>query len=401
MNPLIGRREVPARALLLTLGALAVPVVTQVWGSDWVESELGILVWLSALIPAFLLTYYRGWQGASLALAMGMVALTGTQVAVVSLELSPPRWDLLFGVVGLFLAVGFGIGLLSELLHRERKAAEQLALSDPLTLLPNRRQAEFVLERAVAAADRGSPLSVVFFDLDHFKAFNDTHGHAAGDEVLRIFGRTLSGIIRKADVAARFGGEEFVAVLWGSDRDGARAFLHRLTTQLASEPTRWGPIRVSAGVACYSPEFSSAERLISAADQALYAAKAAGRNRFFLADPDGVPVPFPTTPTEGAAIGGGSGPSEGPAARGPSRLVLVHPAGEERTSLARLLARVGFDVVQQDTASAALDALARGEIQPPDLVLAPAPEAVLRGIAAEAPEVPAELQSGGGSAPGR
>src|SRR5690606_17472144 len=163
---------------------LTVPVLSVLVFPDWTDDQAGVLVWLTALVPAFLLTYYRGWQGASLALAVGMAVLSITQVVVLSTGLQTPNWTLLMGVVVVFLVVGFGIGWLAELLHRERRAAELMALTDSLTGLPNRRHAQVVLDRVAAAAERGHPLTVVLFDLDHFKKFNDEHGHQAGDEVL-------------------------------------------------------------------------------------------------------------------------------------------------------------------------------------------------------------------------
>lgn len=289
MNDLLApaTRPLPFRALVLSLLALMVPVVAVLFFPEWTEDQAGILVWLTALVPAFLLTYYRGWKGASLALAMGMAVLSVTQVVVLGTGIQTPNWTLLLGVVLAFLLIGLGIGWMAELLHRERRAAEHMALTDPLTDLPNRRHAQIVLERAAAAAERGFPLSVVFFDLDHFKQFNDQHGHRAGDEVLKNFAGVLRQVTRRTDVGARFGGEEFLSVLWGCDANGAAFFLSRVLHELKQNPSPWGEVSVSAGVATYSDGWGSPDLLLAAADRALYSAKRGGRARAYLASPRG------------------------------------------------------------------------------------------------------------------
>lgn len=296
-------RPLPFRALVLSLLALLVPVVAVLFFPAWIEDHVGVLLWLTALVPAFLLTYYRGWKGASVSLALGMAVLSITQVVVLASGVQAPDWGLLLGVVVAFLLIGLGIGWMAELLHRERRAAELMALTDPLTDLPNRRHAQIVLERAAAAAERGFPLSVVFFDLDHFKRFNDEHGHRAGDEVLRSFAAVLRKVTRKTDVGARFGGEEFLSVLWGADATGAGFFLSRVLHELKQNPSPWGPVSVSAGVATYADGWGSPDLLLAAADRALYSAKRAGRSRCYLAGPQGytemqVPefIPAPPAP---------------------------------------------------------------------------------------------------------
>ena len=118
---------VPPRALALSLAALGVPVPATTLLPEWLERDGALLVWLPVLLPAFLLTYYRGWRGASLALAAGMAVLTLTQVVVILLDLASPRWGSVFTVVVILVSVCLGAGWLAELLHQERQAAEEAA----------------------------------------------------------------------------------------------------------------------------------------------------------------------------------------------------------------------------------------------------------------------------------
>jgi diguanylate cyclase (GGDEF)-like protein len=166
-------------------------------------------------------------------------------------------------------------------LHR---IVEQQALVDGLTGLSNRRHTEDRLVSELARAQRfGGPLAIVVGDLDDFKAVNDVHGHPVGDTVLRQFARVLASTVRDADVAGRWGGEEFLLVLPGTDSAGAALLAERIRAHLAqgSLLTPEGvPIRVTAsfGVAAYE-EGQDVETLVATADSALYEAKRAGKNR--------------------------------------------------------------------------------------------------------------------------
>ncbi len=156
-----------------------------------------------------------------------------------------------------------------------------LANTDELTGLANRRRFFEVLEREMARAARGgTPLSVAMLDLDHFKAYNDRLGHAAGDDLLRRFARAVSGAIRAQDLLARYGGEEFVLVLPDTDAAGAE---HLLRAVQRSRPGAPGPgdedaVTFSAGVARWDGA-EPADGLVLRADRCLYAAKTAGRDR--------------------------------------------------------------------------------------------------------------------------
>lgn len=277
-EPVVTHRTMPLRALVISIGALSIPMLGGLLFPDWTGEEAGVLLWLTALVPAFLLTYYRGWRGASLGLALGMAVLSVTQVILVVTNAGTPNWSLLFGIVLAYIGICFGIGWVAELLHNERRKAQNMALTDALTELPNRRHATIFLDAAFAAAGRGTPLAVVLFDLDRFKDYNDVHGHQAGDEALRVFGAILAQISRRMNLVARYGGEEFIAVLSASEEEGAVIFADRVCGRLRKAELRGGPLTTSVGIASYEKGMGTPDLLVAAADRALYAAKAAGRD---------------------------------------------------------------------------------------------------------------------------
>ncbi|WP_344867163.1 GGDEF domain-containing protein, partial [Planomonospora alba] len=166
--------------------------------------------------------------------------------------------------------------------------AEQ-AVRDTLTGLHNRRYLMEALQRELRlATSAGTPLSVALLDIDHFKQINDRYGHGAGDQVLMRFAKLVGGRIRIDDVVARYGGEEFVIVLPGATGDQALERIDAIRTWVAAGRMPAGghtlSVTFSAGVATLTGK-QKAEELLHAADEALYEAKRAGRNRVHLATP--------------------------------------------------------------------------------------------------------------------
>jgi diguanylate cyclase (GGDEF)-like protein len=171
-----------------------------------------------------------------------------------------------------------------------RAELAQQALHDPLTGLHNRRHLEECLQHDVERVRRsGASLALALLDLDHFKSVNDRHGHEAGDAVLRQVAEALQASVRRGDLACRFGGEEFALVFPNLDLEIARDRLEELLDRIrALAPRLPGgtriPVTASAGLAALPAHGSGIEDLFRAADEALYRAKAAGRDRVVTAD---------------------------------------------------------------------------------------------------------------------
>jgi diguanylate cyclase (GGDEF)-like protein len=171
----------------------------------------------------------------------------------------------------------------AELAVANRRLATA-ALTDSLTGLPNRRSAMDQLEQAWSAAARtGFPLAVMVVDIDHFKHINDTYGHAAGDKVLREAAITLRASARREDSVCRIGGEEFLVICPNTGHKAAMQSAERLRATLGAKRISIGhaesTITASVGVAVCESGTIDMDALVSAADQALYAAKEAGRNQ--------------------------------------------------------------------------------------------------------------------------
>jgi len=177
-------------------------------------------------------------------------------------------------------------------LHREIEAKnrllEELALTDPLTGLPNRRAIESWSARQLSGAARhGFPFWMVLIDLDHFKGINDTYGHDAGDTVLKRFGEILRAHTRLSDISGRIGGEEFLFVITHAEKGGVMMVVDRIRQQLAMEKFSFDgqsvSVTASFGIAGFTGKSAPAfEELLARADDALYQAKDLGRNRIEL-----------------------------------------------------------------------------------------------------------------------
>ncbi len=178
------------------------------------------------------------------------------------------------------------LNLLLPLEPQGPRATEGPGSRDALTGLFNRGFFDEVLPLELANSDRsGLPASLILADLDHFKRINDLHGHPEGDRVLRAFADALAGSLRSADVACRFGGEEFAVILPHAAGPAARQLAARIRKRLTTTvvdsdpPLADGKVTVTIGIATFPKEAQTAEELIGLADRRLYEGKKAGRDR--------------------------------------------------------------------------------------------------------------------------
>jgi diguanylate cyclase (GGDEF)-like protein len=182
---------------------------------------------------------------------------------------------------------------LENAVNRER--LRLVGLTDSLTGLYNRRHLEHRLAQELARAQRhAQPLACLFIDADHFKSINDAFGHPAGDRVLEALAQRLTGRLRASDIATRYGGEEFAVLLPHTGVDSACHLAEEIRCAIAAAPIPLGSgeqvhVTVSIGVAAYCPKdrpwpaHSAGRHLLAHADQAVYRAKQAGRNRVSVA----------------------------------------------------------------------------------------------------------------------
>ncbi|HVE86508.1 MAG TPA: GGDEF domain-containing protein [Myxococcales bacterium] len=218
-----------------------------------------------------------------------------------------PRSALLYAYLFLspLVVMTAAAALLGDALDRARQRAAQLeeanqryqelATTDPLTGLRNRRYFQDRLREECARGDRtDQPLSLIMMDLDHFKAVNDAWGHPTGDAVLRHAARLLAGSVRSCDVACRVGGEEFAVLCPGAREEEALRIAERIRRALERTPlvVKGGEVSItgSLGVALREPD-GGTEDLVREADLALYRAKAAGRNRVEAVPEETMPPP--------------------------------------------------------------------------------------------------------------
>jgi len=170
-------------------------------------------------------------------------------------------------------------------LRQSKEQLQKMALTDPLTKLGNRATFDMTIKQAAASSQRsGHPYSLLMLDLDHFKTFNDNYGHQTGDTVLRLVADAIKDSARDADICCRYGGEEFAVILPDTTARNAEVLAQRIHHNVArvsrNQPSGRMSITVSIGISCtHLHTKSNPTQLIEEADQALYRAKANGRNR--------------------------------------------------------------------------------------------------------------------------
>jgi diguanylate cyclase (GGDEF)-like protein len=318
VHQFIGR---PSPRRLYWVTCLATPLLLAVF--NYLSDNLAVRVWVYCLAmgPLMLelsLTLHRAARGKQSQvyefLALCFLVFGGymfvraghTLQAGVGLSILDPSLMFSFNLlIHLFAALALTVGLplmvsarlaadleahvsdLRDEIGLRRQAEERLAREaslDPLTGIYNRRKFFAEAGRALSRARRqGQPLSVMILDIDHFKEVNDNHGHDVGDRVLRAVAAFCQMRMRAEDTLARFGGEEFVALLSDTDQGGAEVLAERLRLGLCEQAVsgKNGPVRVTAslGVSCLLPGETAIDPMLVRADQALYAAKQAGRDQ--------------------------------------------------------------------------------------------------------------------------
>lgn len=267
-----GTPSIPVRAAGISILALAVPILASLTAGPE-PGRFEALLWLTALIPGFLLAYYRGWSGVATGLAFGMAVFSVVQVYLVLTGQRLPDWPFMLAMTAALVLVSLLAGEVTDRVHREREKAERLALFDALTQLPNRRYLSLALEREFAAALRGRDLVVVAFDVDGLKGINDRHGHSGGDDALRAFAEVLRSNTRSMDMSGRLAGDEFLTILSSATVEGARVFVSRVQEATSRAPGAPESLTVSAGIAAFREAMSEPDHLIRTADAALYEAK--------------------------------------------------------------------------------------------------------------------------------
>ncbi|MCA6215048.1 GGDEF domain-containing protein [Ideonella sp. B7] len=228
------------------------------------------------------ITFTAIFLPSGIALSQGALAPWGAEVRAVLINMALAHFT--------FIVALLAIGRLRYRyqMARERMVAMQvLASTDPLTGLPNRRAMLEQLDNLLALAQRGRQvLSVLLLDIDHFKQVNDNHGHEVGDQVLSQLGQVLSSQVRACDLVGRWGGEEFLLLAPATLLEEARELAERIRQAVATTAFPHGRVlTVSLGVTQYRPD-DHREALLRRADQALYRAKAAGRNQSCCAAAD-------------------------------------------------------------------------------------------------------------------
>ncbi|WP_162600034.1 sensor domain-containing diguanylate cyclase [Azospirillum sp. TSH58] len=216
----------------------------------------------------------------------GVMMSADGQRTCVQVSMSPLPWD---GLPVIYVLIN-DVTALKESEERLRR----LSITDSLTGVSNRRHFVEAAEQELARARRyGRPVTLLMLDLDHFKSINDTHGHAVGDEALRAFTAASRALLRENDLLGRTGGEEFAILLPETDIAGARMVAERIRRRTAELAVPAGDetvrFTVSIGVACCAAGTRDVDAMLSSADEALYRAKAAGRNRVVCARE---PTPF-------------------------------------------------------------------------------------------------------------
>ncbi len=189
----------------------------------------------------------------------------------------------LFGIIATVLLLGLIYFFMSQLIKRledARQTIEKIAITDALTELFNRRHIMSRFEEEFEKFKRlKTNVSCIMIDIDHFKVINDSYGHLAGDQVLKILSARMRGIVRAYDILGRYGGEEFLIIMPDTGLEDARGLAERIRTSVREESTGNVAVTLSLGVVCVQESDRSVDDIIRRADENLYKAKKSGRDR--------------------------------------------------------------------------------------------------------------------------
>lgn len=275
---------IPARDLLLISAAPLAAAIGQVLAPTLL-GPYSRLVWLLALVPVFLLTRYRGWNGAGVAL-VGSVGLLLLAEALTAL----PRgmqidWPAVGAVAVVLASVALGAGLECQW-RRDRFPLAPVgglpgrAEAEALRHLPDREVIEFLLVKAFSGAKREPPLAIVLIEIDRLEEYAHMYGEEAAYQALGLMAEALSRHTRSMNVFGRFGAYSCMVLLAGEDLAGAHAFAARLLREIERYRAPWnGRIHLNAGVAGFEPGLAGPGDLVQRAERALETARGMGGSR--------------------------------------------------------------------------------------------------------------------------
>jgi diguanylate cyclase (GGDEF)-like protein len=264
-----------------------------------VESGRPMVVANAAIAPLFVANQQRDYKTNSF--ISYPLAMRGRNIGVLNLTDKTTGAEFDDVDLGLLELVGPQIAIALERAEWQDRATQfqLMSITDPLTGLLNRRYLEERLTEELNRSTRyGYSMSCLMIDIDDFKKYNDLNGHQAGDAALKITAHCLKATLRSADVACRYGGEEFCILLPQTSLTEAGVIAERMRLAVAETDFAYGKsqplgvVSISAGISTFAPHIDTAEKVISAADRALYAAKKKGKNRieFFIENLNGAPV---------------------------------------------------------------------------------------------------------------
>lgn len=273
--------------LLIAIVGFLLPLLNELIWRQQVE-----LIRFFYLIPSSIVAYGRGFRGSLLA-AAAITGLTGMmEVYYATTGINVSELDGRLMGMAMIVLITLADGWIMEKLLTRHRALELVneglrlqALTDELTGLYNYRYLTIRLDEELRRAMRlNTQLSLVMIDIDHFKCYNDTHGHPMGDQLLVTLGRILQENVRLVDTVARYGGEEFAIILADTDGEGALVAARRILDAIGKHPFPGrstqpdGKITVSMGIASFPADAGTKEELIQRADKALYFVKTRNKN---------------------------------------------------------------------------------------------------------------------------